>query len=111
MWQRGIDLVVKIYKTTDTFPKSELFGLTSQIRRASVSIPANIAEGYCRQSRQDYIRFLKIAFASGGELETRFIIAKQLGFLEKDKYDELIVALSEAMKILNKLIKSLVPSA
>ncbi|GAJ04402.1 unnamed protein product, partial [marine sediment metagenome] len=75
-----MELVVEIYKLTDKFPRSELYGLTSQKRRAAVSIPSNIAEGYVRKHRQEYIQFLRIAFGSGGELETQVIIAKRLKF-------------------------------
>jgi len=111
VWQFSIDLVVDIYKATNKFPKSEQFGLTSQMRRAAVSIPANLAEGYCRQSRQDYIRFVKISFASGAELETHLLIAEKLGFLSQETYDKLIKPLTVIMRMLNKLIFSLVPSA
>jgi four helix bundle protein len=106
-WQRGMDFVAEIYQATADFPKTEMFGLTNQMRRAAVSVPANIAEGYCRQSRQEYIRFLRIAFASGGELETHLGIAERLGFLDKGKYDELIALLSIIMKMLNRLSQSL----
>ena len=72
VWQKGIQLVTTMYAVTSSFPKTEQFGLTSQIRRASISIPANIAEGYTRGHRAEYVQFLRIAFSSGAELETHF---------------------------------------
>ena len=104
VWQKSIELVISIYKITDKFPKSELYGLTSQIRRAAVSIPSNIAEGYTRKHRQEYIQFLRIAFSSGGELETQIIIAKKLNFCEIQDIDKIERLLVEIMKMLNKLI-------
>src|SRR3989338_11366185 len=88
VWQKSIELVIGIYKMTDKFPKSELYGLTSQIRRAAVSISSNIAEGYTRKHRLEYIQFLRIAFGSG-ELETQIIIAKKLNFSEIERLIEL----------------------
>ena len=71
VWQRSMDLVVAIYGLTKKFPKEEIYGLTSQMRRASVSIPSNIAEGRFRGTRKDYLQFLRIAYSSGAELETQ----------------------------------------
>ncbi|MFH1235479.1 MAG: four helix bundle protein [Parcubacteria group bacterium] len=70
VWQKSIDLVIAVYKLTGKFPKSELFGLTSQMKRDAVSIPSNIAEGFTRRSKLQYHHFVKIAFGSGAELET-----------------------------------------
>ena len=103
VWQKGIDLVVEVYKITETFPKSELYGLMSQMRRAAVSIPANITEGYCRKHRQEYAQFIRIAFASAGELETHIIIAKKLGFTTDSKCEKAESLLLEVMKMSNKL--------
>jgi len=75
-----MNLVVEVYKLTDNYPKTEIYGLTSQTRRSSVSIPSNIAEGRKRSSRKDYRQFLIIAYASGAELETQIEIAKRLSF-------------------------------
>jgi len=75
VWQKAYGLCLLVYKLTKNFPKEELYALTSQIRRATISIPSNIAEGYCRQRRLEYIQFLQIAFASGAELETQPLIA------------------------------------
>lgn len=106
VWQKSVDLCVLIYKITDTFPKSELYGLTNQIRRSSVSIPSNIAEGQMR-GHKEFIQFLKISFGSGGELETQLIIALKTGFLNKKDFDRIYSLLEEVMKMLNKLISSL----
>lgn len=107
VWQKSIDLVIEIYRLTSLFPKTELYGLTNQMRRASVSIPSNIAEGYTRKHRREYIQFCRVAFGSGAELETQIIIARRLEFvplMEFKKSDEL---LDEIMKMLNRLIASL----
>lgn len=108
VWQKGIRLVTEIYKFTEKFPKSEMFGLTSQIRRAAVSIPANLAEGYARKHRAEYVQFVRIAFGSGAELETHLLIAQNLGFLEKKEAAEAEALLDEIMRMLNKLSSSLV---
>jgi len=107
VWQKSIDLVAEIYKLTESFPKPELYGLSSQMRRASVSIPSNIAEGYSRNHRQEYIQFLKIAFGSGAELETQIVIAKRLRFAAAKDYSTLERVLEETMKMLNALIATL----
>ena len=78
VWQKSIELVKEIYRVTEEFPKNELYGITSQMRRAAVSIPSNIAEGYKRNGRQEYIHFLNISEGSAAELETQLIISKDL---------------------------------
>lgn len=103
VWQKSIELVIEIYRITSLFPKSELFGLVSQMRKAVVSIPSCIAEGYGRRSRKEKDQFYLIAFGSALELETQIIISKKLGFIdEKDsiRADEL---LTEVLKMLNKM--------
>jgi four helix bundle protein len=86
VWKLGIDLVEQVYKLTATFPKEELYGLVSQIRRAAVSIPANIAEGAARQSQKEYVQFLYIGLSSLSELETHLEIAKRLVLLTSDVF-------------------------
>jgi len=107
VWQKGIQLVTLIYKVTEKFPKSELFGLISQIRRAAVSIPANLAEGYTRKHRAEYAQFVRIAFGSGAELETHLFIAQKLGYLNQKEVSEVTILLDEVMRMLNKLSSSL----
>ena len=107
VWQKGIRLVSAIYKITEKFPKSEIFGLTSQTRRAAVSIPANLAEGYARKHRAEYAQFVKIAFGSGAELETHILIAQNLKFVDKKDSAEVEALLDEVMRMLNKLSASL----
>lgn len=82
VWQKAMDLVIEIYKLTEMYPKSELYGLTSQMRRCTISIPSNIAEGRRRRGDRDYMHFLIIAYSSGSELETQIEIAKRLPFGE-----------------------------
>lgn len=102
-----MDLVVSIYKLTELFPKSEIYGLTSQIRRSAVSIPSNIAEGNTRGTKKDYRHFLLIAFGSGAELETQIEIAKRLDFDKDLKFKEVDNLLNEVMKMLNIMIRKL----
>ena len=85
VWQKSMDLVAEIYRLTKLFPQEELFGLTSQIRRAAVSVPANIAEGYGRIHRKEYLHHLSIARGSLMEVETHLQIAVRLTFLERDQ--------------------------
>ncbi|HVG31173.1 MAG TPA: four helix bundle protein [Pyrinomonadaceae bacterium] len=86
VWNKAMDLVVKVYRSTESFPKDERFGLTSQIRRAAVSVPANIAEGAARQSGKEFAYFLSNAQGSASELETELLIAHRLGFLGEPTY-------------------------
>ena len=107
VWQKAVRLVVEIYKVTDNFPREEIYGLTSQIRRSAVSIPSNIAEGRFRGTKKDFIQFLRIAFASGAELETQIIISKQLARTKNFDYLKIDSLLLEVMKMLNVMIKKL----
>lgn len=107
VWQKSIDFVTEIYKFTDSFPKDEIFGLKSQIRRASVSIPSNIAEGNSRRSKPDYVQFLKISRGSCAEVEIQLIISKNLHFLDEINYLKLNQDIIEISKMLNGLINSL----
>ena len=101
VWQKAIMLVKEIFKLTDNFPKSEIFGLTSQMRRSAISIPSNIAEGYGRKSVNERLQFHKIAYGSGLELETQLIITKELGFVDNDLYIQIENLLKEVLKMLN----------
>jgi len=98
VWQKSIELVVEIYKLTESFPKTEIYGLANQMRRAAISIPSNIAEGSARGHRQEYCQFVRIAFASATELETQLLIAKKLGFSHAAKYEKIDLILEEIMK-------------
>ena len=89
VWSRAVDYVVMIYRTTDGFPKEEKFGLTSQIRRAAVSVPANIAEGAGRESPREFAHFLSNAQGSASELATELLIAHRLRFLSEKDYSQL----------------------
>ncbi len=104
IWKSGIQLATNCYKLTEHFPKSELYGLTSQIRRASVSVPSNIAEGYGRKSTTEYIQFLHIALGSLRELDTQLIIAKEVGLADIELINPL---LEEADKLQGILVSTL----
>lgn len=107
VWQKEIELVVAVYDMTKDFPKEEMFGLSSQIKRAAVSLPANIAEGRHRGSRKDFLQFIRIAYASAAELETEIYIAEKLGFCKKEKLDIVRKLLEEEMKMLYTIIGKL----
>jgi|SRR3989344_3432577 len=109
VWQRAIEVVVAVYELTNNFPKEEIYGLTSQMRRSAVSIVANIAEGRCRGTRKDFLQFLRIAYGSGAELETRFEIAKRIFQQAQFNYSKANVLLEEVMKMLNVMIRKLNP--
>ncbi|MDO8302205.1 MAG: four helix bundle protein [Sedimentisphaerales bacterium] len=83
VWQKAYKLVLKIYKVTVGFPKFETYGLAQQIRRAAVSIPSNIAEGYCRKHSAEYKQFLSIAYASLAEVETQYLLSIDLGYINQ----------------------------
>jgi len=108
VWQKAMQLVKVVYRLTEKFPKSEMFGLVSQMRRASVSIPANLAEGYSRKHRPEYVQFARIAYGSGAELETFLVLTKELDFAESAEITKVEAMLDEVMRMLNKLISSLV---
>lgn len=107
VWQRSIQLVVEVYKLTENFPREEIYGLTSQIRRSAVSISSNIAEGRFRGSRKDYLQFLRVAYSSGAELETQIEIAKRLPETKNLDYSKTDSLLLEVMKMLNVMIKKM----
>ena len=107
VWQKAMDLVVLIYELTRLFPKEETYALISQMRRAAISIPSNIAEGQRRKSQKDFCHFLDIAYGSGAELETHIEIAKRLGYAQNNFYQGVEDILIEVMKMLNTLISTL----
>lgn len=107
VWQRGVTLVTEVYRLTERFPKTEIFGLTSQMCRAAVSIPSNLAEGFARKSRAENAQFVRIAFGSGAELETQVTIAENLRFVGKKDTVTVRGLLDETMRMLNKLSFSL----
>jgi four helix bundle protein len=90
IWKLGIELVEEVYKTTVAFPKEEIYGLTNQMRRASVSIPSNISEGEARGSKKEFVKLLYIALGSLAELETQTIISEKLGYLKNHQVMDLI---------------------
>ncbi len=106
VWQLAVELSVSVYKTTGNFPNYEIFGLTSQVRRAATSIPANIAEGQ-RRGHREFAHFLKIAFGSGAELETHLLIASRVGYLTSEDYNTLLQQLTIIQRMLNRLLSSL----
>jgi len=107
VWQKGVALVTTVYRATANFPKQEVFGLTSQIRRAAVSVPANIAEGQGRSSRGEFKLLLGHARGSLYELETHVLVARNLDYLSGEACSELILRIHEVGRLLNGLLKSL----
>jgi len=107
VWQRAMELVVAIYELTECFPNTERYGLSSQMRRAAVSIPSNIAEGRRRGGRKEYRYFLVIAYGSGAELETQLEIAKKLSFSGDSEFTKSEMLLGEVMRMLNKVLSTL----
>ena len=107
VWEKAINLTVEIYKITENFPKEEIYGLTSQMRRSAVSIPSNIAEGRNRGTRKDFCNFLRIALGSCAELSTQIEIAKKLSKPTLLNYKNAESVLTEIMKMLYTMIKNL----
>ena len=107
VWQKGIELVNEIYVLTKRFPKEEMFGLTNQMRRAAVSIPANIAEGWGRNSTKSYIQFVRISRGSLYELETLFVIARDLNYIDETIKSSVTGKIDEIGKMFNKLLQKL----
>jgi four helix bundle protein len=107
VWQRGIKLTKEIYRITGKFPEREMFGLSNQLRRASVSIPSNIAEGQGRQHRKEFIQFLYIALGSLGEVDTQLVLAAELGYITIEETAPVVKEIGEIRKMLYGLIHSL----
>ncbi len=110
VWKKSIVLVKETYKITSSFPKSESYSLVDQMRRAAVSIPSNIAEGYGRKTRKDYGQFCSIAYGSLLELETQIEIAKELKFVTKETIELEESLIGEVGRMLNSLVHKLNPS-
>lgn len=107
VWQKAYQLCLKVYKATRDFPKYELYGITAQMRRAGVSIPSNIAEGYGRKTTKEYVQSLYIAYGSLCELETQVLLSGDLEYSSKDKNDILLSEIGSVERMLKALIKSL----
>jgi len=107
VWQKAMNLVEEVYKLTDQFPQSELYELSSQMRRSVASIPSNIAEGRKLGSKKESRKFLRIAFGSGAELETQVEIAKRLAFGKTLNYKTVDALLDEVMRMLNTMIHNM----
>ena len=107
VWQQAMDMAVAVYATTRNWPKEELYGLTSQARRAATSVPANIAEGFARENRGSYQQFLRIAQGSLKELETHLLIAQRIGISEEPSTAALLKQAESVGKLLRLLIRKL----
>jgi len=107
VWQKGIEIVDKVYQLTERFPKAELYGLVTQLRRAAVSVPSNIAEGFARQYTKEYAQFLYISLGSCSELETQLIIAQRREYVSEKELKEAGEMLDHESRMLANLLKSL----
>ena len=105
VWQKAHLLVLKLYVVTNTFPKEEIWGLTSQIRRAAVSVPSNIVEGKARGSRKDFKRFLLIARGSLEEVKYQSLLAKELKYMNEEQYEEITVMIEDVGRLLGGMIR------
>lgn len=107
VWRKAYDLTREIYKATKVFPPEEMYGLTSQLRRAAMSIPCNIAEGCCRSTDADFARFLDIAIGSASEVECQLLLAHDLGYQRQGESEELLALVVEVKRMLAKFIATL----
>jgi four helix bundle protein len=107
VWEKSYQLCLEVYRITQEFPKIEIYGLISQMRRAALSIPSNIAEGYGRKTILEYLRFLYIAYGSVCELETQIMLSGDLGYLNENRLSKLQKEVGEVERMLQALIKSL----
>ncbi len=107
IWKRSVDLAEKIYATTKSFPPGEVYGLTQQLRRAAVSVPSNIAEGFGRFHNKEYIQFLFISLGSCAEITTQLIIAQRLDYIKNNDAENLISEVEQISKMTMSLIKKL----
>ncbi|TAK03542.1 four helix bundle protein [Patescibacteria group bacterium] len=104
VWQKAMVVTERIYAITKSFPKDEMFGLTSQMRRSAVSVPSNIAEGKLRGTPAEFRRFLSIAFGSCGELQTQLLLAVRIGYLSQSQAQDILNHLNEVLLMTNELI-------
>ncbi|MBI2591294.1 MAG: four helix bundle protein [Candidatus Brennerbacteria bacterium] len=107
VWQKSVDLAVLVYKTTEIFPRSELYGIVNQMRRSSISISSNIAEGFKRIHKKEKLQFYNVAYGSAAELESQIEVADKLGFFSKENYQNLLSLIIEVSKMIEGLMKSL----
>ena len=108
IWQKGIEIIISVYELVEDFPKEEMYALTSQLKRASISIPSNIAEGYGRNSSQSYIHFVSISRGSLFELETQLLVAQKLKFIKNETlFSNLMNQITEESKMINSFINKL----
>ncbi len=106
-WQKSMSVVLEVYRNTKVFPKDEIYGLASQMRRSAVSVPSNIAEGYGRNSTSDYVRFLRVAIGSLYELQTQIEISYNLKYLHEKEFNKLFELSREIERMLSSLIRKL----
>lgn len=106
-WQKGMDLVVRIYEVTKSFPKEETYGLVSQLRRAAISVPSNIAEGACDRTEDQFRNFLSIAIGSLNEINTQLELAHRIGYLSESDHDSVQMTVDECIAVTYGLKKSL----
>jgi len=107
VWKKGIDLCESVYRVTERFPADERFGLTNQMRRASVSVPSNVAEGHCRAHTKEYIQFIHHSRGSLGEIDTQLEIARRLKFLPEPDAAQLFETVDHVQRMLSSLTRSL----
>ncbi|GEL11393.1 four helix bundle protein [Flavobacterium glycines] len=107
IWQKSMTLITQIYQSTNQFPKEEIFSLTSQIRRSAISIPSNIAEGFGRESKQDFLRYLNISIGSLFEFQTQLEIAKNINYLNENEFNNIFEDSREIERMLVSFIKKL----
>lgn len=107
IWQKGIEIVKRVYSLTRGFPKEEVYGLTAQMRRAAVSIPSNIAEGFKRYHRKEFKQFLHITLGSTAELETQVYIARELNFIDEERLNDITDMLIHQSKMISSLVNKL----
>lgn len=107
VWQKGHQLALEIYRVTVGFPKVEQFGLTDQLRRAAISVPSNVVEGYERGSNKEFKHFLSIARGSTGEVRAQIELARDIGYMQDDDFEKIFDLTTEVHKMINSLIKKL----